>query len=254
MISAVVFSLLSVPPGTVLFQGEAVSPDAMVETLREYDTVFIGEKHDDPLAHEWELYIWNSLAGGNRKLALEMFETDVQPLLDSYLNSEVTEEEFLEGSRPWGNYASDYSPLVELARERGLGVVAANVPRRFAAMVASGGWEAVAEESFFQELAVDSSSVFYRERFMETMDAVSGEMHGMPMDRNNIYRAQLLKDAVMAFSIRGIRCVFVCGSFHSDFHSGVPDQMPTDASLVTVKILPEGEEYSAEAADYVIVR
>ncbi len=62
-----------------------VSPGEMIEDLRGYDGVFIGEKHDDPLAHEWELFIWEALAEDGRVLALEMFETDVQDVLDAYL-------------------------------------------------------------------------------------------------------------------------------------------------------------------------
>ncbi len=254
IISLLMCTLSSAPPGNVMSGGVAVSPERMIEELQGTDVVFIGEKHDDPLAHQWELYIWEALASPDRKLALEMFETDVQELLNSYLAGDISEEEFLADSRPWGNYETDYAPLVNLAMERQLSVIAANVPRRFAALVASGGWETLADESFFQSLQVDSSSVSYRERFMETMEAVGGEMHGMPMDRGNLYRAQLLKDAVMASSISGSSCVFVCGSFHSDFHSGIPDQMDGDLSTLTVKILPDGEEYDPEMADFVIVR
>lgn len=255
MIHSLLFTaMLSLPGGTIMADGEAVSAEAMVEALQECDIVFIGEKHDDPLAHEWELFIWNSISGEGRVLALEMFETDVQELLNGYLAGDVSEDEFLAGSRPWGNYSSDYAPLVESARDKGLQVLAANVPRRYAAMVAAGGFEAIRDEPFFQSLEIDSSSVSYRERFMETMEAVGEEMHGMPMDRDNLYRAQLLKDAVMAASVHGRRCVFVCGSFHSDFHSGIPDQLKGAPSTVTVKILPEGEEYDPESADFVIVR
>ncbi len=247
-------TMASVPPGRITSGGATVAAVEMLGALREHQVVFIGEQHDDPLAHQWELYIWEALAEDGRALALEMFETDVQGLLDSYLAGEVTEEEFLEGSRPWGNYSTDYAPLVELARERGLPVIAANVPRRYAAMVASGGWEAIADQSFFQELQVDSSSTFYRNAFMETMEAVGDQMHGMPMGMDDLYRAQLLKDAVMASSIEGLRCVFVCGGFHSDYHSGIPGQMGEGAAFITVRILPEGEPLDPEAADYVIIR
>ncbi len=255
MTAGLLFILLSgVPAGTVIRGSAEVSAGEMIEDLMAFDGVFIGEKHDDPLAHEWELFIWNALADQGRVLALEMFETDVQDVLYSYLAGEISEEEFLETSRPWGNYSADYAPLVESARERGLRVIAANVPRRYAAMVASGGWEAIRDLPFFGELVIDSSSVFYRDKFMATMEAMGGGMHGMPMDHGNMYRAQLLKDAVMASSVAGERFVFICGSFHSDHHSGIPDQLPGDVSIATVKILPEGEEFHGEAADYVIVR
>ena len=247
-------TIASVPPGRITAGGATVAANEMLSVLMEHQVVFIGEQHDDPLAHQWELYIWEALAEDGRALALEMFETDVQGLLDSYLAGEVSEEEFLEGSRPWGNYTADYAPLVEVARERGLPVIAANVPRRYAAMVASGGWQAISDEPFFQELQVDSSSTFYRNAFMETMEAVGDQMHGMPVSMDDLYRAQLLKDAVMASSIESLRCVFVCGGFHSDHHSGIPDQMGEDADFITVRILPEGEPLDPEAADYVIIR
>ena len=254
IISLLMCTMSAVPDGNVMSGGVIVSTESMIEELQDTDVVFIGEKHDDPLAHQWELFIWEALARPGRTLALEMFETDVQGLVNSYLAGELSEEEFLAGSRPWGNYETDYAPLVNLAMERQLPVIAANVPRRFAALVASGGWEALAGEPSFKSPEVDSSSVSYRERFMETMEAVGGEMHGMPMDRGNLYRAQLLKDAVMASSINGIPCVFICGSFHSDFHSGILDQMNGALSTATVKILPDGEEYDPEMADFVIVR
>ncbi len=246
--------LLSVPAGTIYQGNSVVTAEEMMEELQGAQVVFIGEKHDDPLAHEWELFIWSSLAEPGRSLALEMFETDVQDLLNGYLAGDISEEEFLQGARPWGNYSTDYAPLVEVASAAGCPVIAANVPRRFAAQVASGGFEALSQEPFFTELAVDSSSVLYRDKFMATMAAMGDSMHGMPMDTGNMYRAQLLKDAVMARSIRGISCVFICGSFHSDHHSGIPDQLQDHGSYLTVSVIPEDEEMDFTAADFVIMR
>ena len=246
-------SMVTVPPGTVVAEGDTVTVDQMLESLSEAEVVFVGEKHDDPRAHAWELFLWSRLASPERALALEMFETDVQEMLDGYLAGAVTGEEFLSGSRPWGNYLWDYAFLVELARLGGYRVIAANVPRHFASDVARGGWEALADEEFFHELDVDSSSTLYRDLFLETMGLVGDRMHEMPMDPMNMYRAQLLKDAVMAASVQGRKCLFVCGSFHSDYHSGIPDQLQEGVSFMTVKVLAEGEEYSPDMADYVIL-
>ncbi len=247
-------SLVLLPPGAILAQGDGVSWQGMLDSLSRADVVLVGEAHDDPLAHRWELFIWACLASPDRFLALEMFETDVQGSLDDYLSGNCALEEFLQDSRPWGNYREDYSPMVEYARKQGFRVVAANVPRPLAAAVAREGWAALADEPFFGEMEVDSSNVLYRERFLATMEALGGGMHGMAMDPMNLYRAQLLKDAVMASSAAGNRCVLVCGSFHSDYRSGIPDQLPPDVSFLTVKILPEGEPMDPEAADFVVVR
>ena len=189
---------LAVPPGTIHHEGGTVSHDEMLQLLDGAQVVFIGEKHDDPLAHRWERFIWEALSSTDRTLALEMFETDVQEILDSYLSGILDLQGFLESSRPWGNYMDDYHPLVAYARKNGLEVIAANVPRHFASTVARQGWEGLRndpEAGFFMELSVDSANSVYRERFMETMAAIGDQMHSMPMDPLNIYHAQLLKDA-----------------------------------------------------------
>jgi uncharacterized iron-regulated protein len=118
-------------------------------------------------------------------------------------------------------------------------------------MVARGGLEAVLEEPGFEGLSVDSSNTGYRNRFLATMDAIGDQMRGMPVDPLNMYRAQLLKDAVMAQSIQNRKVLFVCGSFHSDYHSGIPDQTTTK-NFLTVTVLADGEQYSQDLADFVI--
>lgn len=244
---------LVIPPGQILTPDGEVDVTALLSSLHGTEVVFIGEHHDDPLAHQWELFIWKAMATQETALALEMFETDVQPLLDQYLAGSVSREEFLAGSRPWGNYEQDYEPMVEYAREHGFSVVAANVPRPFAAAVARGGFAAVSGEGFFQGLRVDSSNTDYRERFLQTMEAMGDAMHGMPMDPENLYRAQLLKDAVMAASIEGTPCVFVCGRFHSDFYSGIADQLPQGTGYRTISVLGEGEPVDFMTAGILIV-
>jgi uncharacterized iron-regulated protein len=244
---------VTIPPGRILTPDGEVDVTALLSSLHGTEVVFIGENHDDPLAHQWELFIWKAMATPETALALEMFETDVQPLLDQYLAGMVSREEFMAGSRPWGNYEQDYEPMVEYAREHGFRVIAANVPRPFAAAVARGGYSAVSGEGFFQGLSVDSSNTDYRERFLQTMEAMGDAMHGMPMDPENMYRAQLLKDAVMAASAAGTPCVFVCGRFHSDFYSGIVDQLPQGTRYRTVSVLGEGEPVDFAAAGILIV-
>ncbi len=249
--------VLTFPQGIIHQGEETISSADMISMLEEVPFVFIGEKHDDALAHEWELYIWTNLASDDRCLALEMFETDVQGLVDSYLSGDLSLDELLESARPWSNYLEDYHPMVEYAAQNGYSVIAANVPRHFASAVARRGWEGLREtegSEFFESISVDSSSVFYRQQFLATMEALSGQMQSMPMDPVNMYRAQLLKDAVMASSIEGISCVFVCGSFHSDYRSGIPDQLEPGVSYLTVSVIGEDESWDTDQADFVIVR
>lgn len=254
-----IFTLLALsPPDGIIHHGEdTVSSEEMMGILEDVQVVFIGEKHDDALAHEWELFIWTNLASDERSLALEMFETDVQEMLDDYIAGELGLDELLESARPWNNYMEAYHPMVEHAAQNGMNVVAANVPRHFAATVARNGWMGLREaddSDFFEEISIDSTNDFYRQQFLGTMDAIGDQMQAMPMNPVNMYRAQLLKDAVMASSIKGISCVFVCGSFHSDYHSGIPDQLEPEVSYLTVRIVGVDESWEIDQADFVIVR
>src|SRR5262245_34162431 len=115
--------------------------ESMLVDLAHADVVLVGEQHDDANTHRLEAAI---LAGLLRRhvpvtVSLEMFERDVQPTLDAYLAGSITEEDFLKGSRPWPRYTTDYRALVELAKAHNWPVVAANVPRKYAAAVAKEG-------------------------------------------------------------------------------------------------------------------
>ncbi len=119
--------------------------EVMVADLAGADVVFVGEQHDDPNTHRLELALLEGLRrrGARPVVSFEMFERDVQPVLAKYLAGAVTEEQMVRDARPWPRYATDYRPLLELARSEGWTVVAANVPRRLASEVAKSGWEAL---------------------------------------------------------------------------------------------------------------
>jgi uncharacterized iron-regulated protein len=167
----------------------------------------------------------------NLVLTLEMCERDIQPLLDDYLRGVVSEEQFLEGSRPWPNYPEDYRPLVELAKSKGLPIIAANVPRRAAA--------AVAKANRLSRRVMGSDAIYlppekpyHSKKYQRLFLAALAEMPPMgPMGQINpqgLYKGQLLKDAVMADSLDpflGRRILFCCGRFHSDYHLGIPYQL-----------------------------
>jgi uncharacterized iron-regulated protein len=208
--------------------GEAVAWEDMMGALSEAEVVFVGEQHDDSVAHRLELRIAEEL-GRRRPLvvAMEMFERDVQGPLDRYLAGTAAEPEFLSAARPWRNYPSDYRPVVELARTRGWPVVASNVPRRLASAVARGGMEtldtlAAAERGYAAAARECPEDEYYR-RFVAEM----GEHPGMDAAAvHRIYLAQCLKDETMATSVvehlrPGAVTLHLNGAFHSDFRLGI---------------------------------
>src|SRR5690625_119641 len=215
--------------------------------LAEAEVVYFGELHNDSVTHEVQRALLEALGERSESviLSLEMFERDVQPLLDSYLAGEISEAEFLAGSRPWSNYPTDYRPLVELARERGWPVLAANVPRPLAAEVARGGLDTLraldpAERALVAEEIICPRDGYY-ERFVEVM----GEHPGMDDAMvTRFYEAQCIKDETMAESIvatlsahPGTLIVHMNGAFHSDFGQGVPERVERRRSGTRALIL-----------------
>eukprot|EP00198_Chlamydomonas_reinhardtii_P012673 XP_001702010.1 predicted protein [Chlamydomonas reinhardtii] len=72
-------------------------------------------------------------------LSLEMFEADVQHVMDEFLAGAIREADLVKDGRPWPNYQSDYRPLVMAAKEAGAPVVCANAPRRYVSLVGRSG-------------------------------------------------------------------------------------------------------------------
>ncbi len=214
--------------------------ETMTARLARFDVVVIGEEHDDPATHRMELALLESI--GRRRdsvaVSLEMFERDAQLFLDRYLNGAMPESLFLVHARPWPRYQTDYRGLVELARERRWPVVAANVPRPIATMVARGGFESL------DTLAADSKPLLAGERqcpvnddyakaFWEELKGPSAHGGGSAADLDarigRMYLAQCLKDETMSESVvraaTGRLVIHYTGSFHSDYRRGTAERI-----------------------------
>lgn len=252
--------------------GRWVQWGAMADSLARQDVVLVGEQHDDPATHRAEARLLDALAArrGRVMLSLEMFERDVQPLLDDYAAGRLPEADFLARSRPWPNYASDYRPLVETARARRWPVVAANIPRPMASTVGRGGWAALDTLPFAQrrlyaaERRCEPQGEYFR-RFGQAMGGMQG--HGAGSDSAaaaatlaRFYGAQCIKDETMAESIamardvwRGWMVVHYNGAFHSDYRLGTAERLARrlpDARIAVVSIVPVPDPAQVDAAEF----
>ena len=76
----------------------------MLGAAEQHDVVLLGEEHDDAIAHKLQEILWARLASVKpAALSLEMFEADVQHVLDEYLGGLLREKD-LSDARPWSNY------------------------------------------------------------------------------------------------------------------------------------------------------
>jgi uncharacterized iron-regulated protein len=236
--------------------------ETMLAELSKADVVLVGEQHDDPNTHRLEAAILDGLGrrGALVTVSLEMFERDVQPALDAYLGGTSNAEEFLKVSRPWPRYATDYQPLVEIARTRGWPVVASNVPRRYASAAAKTGRPAIdgisGDDRRFIARDLECPHDIYFDRFAETMEKhpMPGTEKQTPQERRatteRYYFSQCVKDETMAEAIVAALAqrgkgpvVHVTGAFHSDFGLGTAARVRRRLEgrrVAVVSMLPVG--------------
>ena len=134
--------LLAQLPAYALFnaKGKPLAHKRMMKQLKQADIILFGELHNNAIAHWLQLEVTRELvAAGPLVLGAEMIERDDQTTLDRYLRGEIDQAAFDTLARLWKNHASDYKPLVDLAKAHDLPFVAANVPRRYARAVNRGG-------------------------------------------------------------------------------------------------------------------
>jgi uncharacterized iron-regulated protein len=123
--------------------GRSRSFAEVVASMADAEAVLVGETHDDAVGHGVEAQLLiraaqrvgalGDTAAEARQvvLSMEMFERDVQYIVDEYMHGLITEDQFQKSARPWDRYDTDYRPMVEFARAHDLPVVAANAPRRY---------------------------------------------------------------------------------------------------------------------------
>lgn len=232
-------------------KGKLSSLEEIVAAMGAADAVLIGEGHDDPTAHTLEtellrLAFERHAAASARParpvvLSLEMFERDVQTVLDEYLAGLISERHFLLSSRPWKNYETDYRPLVEFARRNKLPVVAANAPARYVSRVAQAGPDSLTALSkdaraWLPPLPLAPASKAYEAKFALFMrgDAPHGSTAQRPSAHGASFLldAQNLRDASMGQTIAeqlkrrpGALVLHVTGRFHIEERLGVTEHL-----------------------------
>lgn len=248
--------------------GDAAAIEDIVAAMGRHHVVFVGETHDDPTGHMLELALLRRAAevygAGDAPrpvvLSLEFFERDVQSVLDEYLEDVITEPSFRAASRPWPRYETDYRPMIEFAKQRGLAVIAANAPRRYVTRVGMHGRESLDDLSAearrsLAPLPYGQPSDAYRRQWIQTIMKVQeeeGMKCGLPIPApadgeaavqarapvgthtgmGNQMHSQVLWDATMAHAIAlalaerpDALVLHMVGGFHVERGTGIPEHL-----------------------------
>jgi uncharacterized iron-regulated protein len=205
-------------------KGKKVSFGKMVDKIINSDIIMFGELHNNAIGHWLQLELIKE-AKEKRALVLgaEMFEQDNQDALDQYVRGEIKQKALDSMARLWKNYPTDYAPLVNFAKENKLVFAADNIPRRYASMVAKGGFAALDTLSAKEKSWIAPLPIAYDPELpgYKNMLAMMGGHGG-----DNLPKAQAIKDATMAhFMLKyyqpGSLFIHFNGSYHSENHEGI---------------------------------
>lgn len=248
--------------------GNTISTAELVTNIRKVDVLVFGEEHNDSTGHLLEAEILGKmiLAYSSVALSLEMFGTDVQPVINEYLLSLISEKNFIKEAKAWNNY-KDYKPMIEMSKSSHTDVIAANAATRYSNAVTMAGLDKLKEfpaasKVLLPPLPVDTAAGRYHDKFIETLGG--HDMGGM-----KIYQTQNLWDASMAWSVAkyaklnpGRKILQLNGRFHSDERLGMIAQLKKYAPKLSVANISCFTAESADAkdpakyagmADYIIV-
>lgn len=207
-------------------KGKVSSYEKILEEAKKADVILFGELHDNPICHWLQYELTNDLYQSKKEnliLGAEMFEADDQISINEYLQGKISDKTLKDEVKLWNNFATDYKPLLNFAKDNHLNFVAANIPRRYANLVYNKGIEKL--DSLDPEakkwicplpMKYDPELKCYKEIF----ESAGG--HG----GQNLPKSQAVKDATMAYFIlknwsKGKTLIHYNGSYHSNYHQGI---------------------------------
>lgn len=259
---------------------QTLSPNQLLEHIRQADVVLLGEQHDHDHGHRLQLAILQRLPAFT--LSLEMIERDRAAALAHYLAAPYpatpqATEQFLQdaGLANWAGPGSGvrwYLPLIDTARSpaRSATVIAANAPRHLVRHARRNGLPALSTmPAHTQRLAAapehpehNTALQPYRTRFNQTMAAMHpAASQPDPKTLDDLFNAQIVWDATMADTVASAYhlglprpIVHIAGQFHTDYNGGLTalltPQLSPQARILTISILPRpGTELLPEDLD-----
>lgn len=243
-----------------------------MQRVAQAEVVFLGETHDDAVAHalQRDLYAVICERFERTALSLEMLERDEQALVDDWLEGIIDDATLaaLTNSENWagtGSWDAWYQPVLDVAREHGAMVVAANAPRRYVRLARSEGFERLdqlpAQRRAFVRRPAEPLGGAYRERFFALLGGIHGDdahaaEQGAFLDA--MFRSQQVWDATMAESIArelgagSQRVVQLVGQFHSDYTGGTVmalEQLRPGTRVLTVSFAAQADPGALAEAD-----
>ena len=246
-------------------KGKKVSYKKLINKAKSTDIVLFGEYHDNPISHWLELELAKDLLSKYEiVIGAEMLEADDQKLLDNFLKGDINLSTFDSIANLWSNFEKDYLPIINLAVENNVPVIATNIPRKYARKVyREGGFSSLDSISKEEKKYIAPLPILFDPelpQYKNMLDMMGGH------EMIDIVKAQAIKDATMAYFIqknRNENSIFfhINGAYHSDFKEGIYwylKQLNSNINCLTISTVKQENinkfnKENKSRADFIIV-
>jgi uncharacterized iron-regulated protein len=249
--------------------GKVITLDELIPKLSDASIIYIGEMHTSSEDHQAQLTILKKLSESNKciEMGMEMFPGAAQPVLNRFIQGEMTEDEFLQEvqwDQVWGFPFQLYRPLIDFARDRHMRILGLNAPHKVVSAIAHHGLASLTEEDRAQvarEFHLDDP----KNRLRIQQEFTGHGKEGIK-DFESFFEAQLAWEETMAETLAqrlketGGKCmvVVIVGKGHINGRLGVPylTALRVPDKYKTVAPLPIDYPFSTfdpDLADYVLI-
>lgn len=240
----------------------ATLPELMTK-LRSERLVYVGETHTAFADHLLQLEVLRGMAARPEGLAIgvEWFQKRFQPVLDDYLADRIDEAEMLRLTEYYDRWRFDYRlyrPIIRLAKDKGIPIIALNASRELTAEIRRVGINDLPAE--LRAELPDSYDVSDK-----AYEAVLHEMFDMHESEDRLFQrfleVQLTWDESMAQAVADYlkanpagRMLVLAGRGHVAGRSGIPNRVTRRTGIqgaVIATFNPSGRAFNT--ADYLIL-
>ncbi len=237
-----------------------VDQSQMLQAVGDQRLVYIGETHDSPAAHRFQLEVIKALAErypGQVAIGMEVFIPAQQAALDQWVAGELSEPEFLRASDWYNIWRSDfahYRDILEFARDNRIPVRGLNADKALVRAVGSNPPDKMEPEQR-QQLPDMSFIDDYQQSMVEAV--YSG--HGPAGNHvEGFKRVQTLWDQTMAENIvkylnspegEGKHMVVIAGGHHIRYGYGIPRRvfrlLPSSYTIIGTReiVIPDEKQH-----------
>lgn len=223
-------------PGLWVLAGQSGSLNThqLAAQIGHHSIVLLGERHDQPAEHQWQLDTLRVLYRQYPGLAVgfEMFNRDQQPILDDWSSGRIDTPTLLKRThwhKTWGFPASLYRPILDFVHGHRIPAIALNVPPKVIQRIADRGWSAA--PAYLRDPAPlnpdyrKSLETVFREHAKHKKTAPTRKQLDKFVRVQTVWDRGMAQALLVAASRRPAPVVAIVGRGHLEYGYGIPHQL-----------------------------